>query len=85
TTGGNVNLVDVFTAMAHSEVPKPDVKDLKAVKQYFEQVYPSMDFERVYNSDMKKMVKWFDLLQAAGVEIKLSQPAEEEEEQGDMA
>ena len=31
-----------------------------------------MDFERVYGSDMKKMVKWFSLLVANEVEIKLS-------------
>ena len=39
-----------------------------------------MDFERVYTSDMKKMVKWFAILKAANVEIKLSEISEEEEE-----
>ena len=38
-----------------------------------------MDFERVYGSDMKKMVKWFALLNANGIEIKLSDVANEEE------
>ena len=38
-----------------------------------------MDFERVYPSDMKKMVKWFDLLKKNNIEIKLSEePAAEE-------
>jgi hypothetical protein len=32
-----------------------------------------MDFERVYTSDMKKMVKWYEILTANGVEIKLSE------------
>ena len=31
-----------------------------------------MDFERVYVSDMKKMVKWFEILKANKIEIKLS-------------
>ena len=63
TTKDNVNLVDVFTAMKASTEKLPDTKaDAKAIKAYFEKVYPDMDFERVYNSDMKKMVKWFDLL-----------------------
>ena len=36
-----------------------------------------MDFGRVYASDMKKMVKWFGVLKANDVEIKLSElPAE---------
>ena len=37
-----------------------------------------MDFERVYTSDMKKMVKWFDILKKNNVEIKLSEIPEEE-------
>ena len=32
-----------------------------------------MDFSRVYASDMKKMVKWFGILKANDVEIKLSE------------
>jgi hypothetical protein len=40
-----------------------------------------MDFERVYASDMKKIVKWYEVLQSKGVEIKLS--AQEGEETPD--
>jgi hypothetical protein len=36
-------------------------------------------FERVYASDLKKMVKWFDILKTKNIEIKLSEPPEEEE------
>ena len=57
----------------------PDDKDGAAVKKYFEKVYPDMDFDRVYASDMKKMVKWFDVLKKNDVEIKLSEIPEEEE------
>ena len=32
-----------------------------------------MDFDRVYASDMKKMIKWFDVLQKNNIEIKLSE------------
>lgn len=79
TQRDNVNLVDVFNAMQKSKAKLPDVKDNKALKAYFEKVYPEMDFDRVYTSDMKKMVKWFESLTQNGVDIKLSgQPAEEE-------
>jgi hypothetical protein len=71
TTGENVNLVDVFNAMKNSDQPQPDVKDNKALKKYFETVYPDLDFDRVYSSDMKKMVKWFEILEKTGVEYKL--------------
>lgn len=73
TTGDNVNLVDVFTAMAASTENLPADTDAAAVKKYFEKVYPNMDFSRVYASDMKKMVKWFGILKANNVEIKLSE------------
>lgn len=76
----NVNLVEIFQAMEKSGLALPDEKDAKAIKAFFEKVYPELDFERVYNSDMKKMVKWFSVLKANNVEIKLSEYATEEEE-----
>ena len=79
TNKENVNLVDVFHAMEKSDVPRPDAKaDAAEIKAYFQKVYPDMDFERVYGSDMKKMVKWADILKKADVEIKLSEQGEEE-------
>lgn len=78
TTRDNVNLVDLFTAMEQATDKLPDEKDAAAVKKYFEKIFPDMDFERVYSSDMKKMVKWFAALKKHDVEIKLSEiPAEE--------
>ena len=80
TKKDNVNLVDIFKAMQTSKEAKPDTKaDTKVVKAYFEKVYPEIDFERVYASDMKKMVKWFEILDKAGIEIKLSEHTEGEE------
>lgn len=81
TTGENVNLVEVFNAMDKAGGTLPDGKDNAALKKYFEKAYPELDFERVYSSDLKKMVKWFDILKKKNVEIKLSElPAEEAEE-----
>ena len=81
TDEDNVNLADVFEAMKSSGDALPDAKDNGAVRSYFEKVYPKMDFERVYASDMKKIVKWYEVLQSKGVEIKLS--AQEGEETPD--
>ena len=80
TQRDNVNLVEVFNAMEKDGGSLPDAKDNDAVKKYFEKVYPEMDFERVYSSDMKKMVKWFESLKKHNVEIKLSELPEETEE-----
>ncbi|HEY0273190.1 MAG TPA: DUF5606 domain-containing protein [Chitinophaga sp.] len=65
TTGDNVNLVAVFKAMDEQAVARPDAKaDNNTVKAYFKTVFPSFDEERVYVSDMKKMVKWYGILKA---------------------
>lgn len=77
TQRDNVNLADVFKAMETAKDALPDEKDPKAVKSYFEKVYPEMDFDRVYGSDMKKMVKWFNILKKNNIEIKLSSEGEE--------
>ncbi len=80
TVRDNVNLVDVLNAMDKAGGTLPDEKDAAAIKKYFEKVYPDMDFERVYTSDMKKMVKWFSILKKNNVEIKLTELPEEEEQ-----
>jgi Domain of unknown function (DUF5606) len=78
TIRDNANLVDIFKAIDASGVALPDEKDAKAVKSFFEKTYPDLDFERVYASDMKKMVKWFSIIKGKGIELKLSELPEEE-------
>lgn len=79
TVKENVNLSEVFIAMKNNTEKLPDAAaDSKALKAYFEKVYPDMDFARVYNSDMKKMVKWFACLADKNIEIKLSDNAEQD-------
>lgn len=81
TVEDNVNLTEVLKAMQASSEAKPDVKDDNAVKKYFETVYKTMDFDRVYKSDMKKMVKWLEILEKNTVEIKLREHSEDETEE----
>jgi hypothetical protein len=78
TTNQNVNLVDVFNAMKDSSTPLPAGRDNASLKKYFQAVFPDMDFERVYASDMKKMIRWFELLKDK-VTFKLSGEEETEE------
>lgn len=75
----NVNLAEVFLAMDKSNEKLPDEKDKEGIKKYFEKVYPEMDFDRVYTSDMRKMVKWFDELKKNEIEIRVPEAGEEEE------
>ena len=73
TTNENSNLADVFNKMKNSSeaIPEP-TDDGKALKSYFEKVYPDLDFDRVYASDMKKIVKWYGILTSNNIEIKES-------------
>ncbi len=79
TVRDNVQLHDVFAAMKDSKAELPDVKDNQALKAYFQKVYPDLDFERVYASDMKKMVKWYEVIQTNNIDFtpKEEEPAEE--------
>lgn len=67
TTGENVNLAEVFKAMEEKAATFPPAAgkaDNNAIKAYFKNVFPEFDEDRVYVSDMKKMVKWFGILKA---------------------
>ncbi len=74
----NENLIQVLQAMDASNEKLPDEKDTKSITAYMKKVYPNMDFDRVYPSDMKKMVKWFAILKAHNIELKITEPADEQ-------
>ena len=80
TVRDNVNLAEVFQAMEKSSDSVPGEKDNTQIKAYFEKTYPDLDFSRVYTSDLKKMLKWFNVLKANEVEIKVRTAEEPVEE-----
>ena len=80
TVRDNINLVELFQTMLASKEALPSEKDPAAIVAYFKKVYADMDFDRVYPSDMKKMVKWFGILKANNIEMKLTEEPEDETE-----
>lgn len=85
TTKDNTNLADVFLAMKASTEKVPESgSDTKSLKAYFDKIYPDLDHEKVYASDMKKMVKWYHILQENDVEVKM-RSEEERKEEDDVA
>jgi hypothetical protein len=81
---GNTSLSELFEAMKKSTEKIPDVKaDNTVLKTYFQKVYPDLDFERVYASDMKKMIKWFRILEENKIDIKQKSSEEATEGSGD--
>lgn len=71
TVKDNTVLVEVFEEIRKSKEPLPDAKaDGKALRSYFEKVYPDLDFDRVYASDMKKIISWYGILTKHNVDMK---------------
>jgi hypothetical protein len=68
TIGENVRLHNVFQKMEEHEstIPLADHRTASkaGITSYFKSVFPEFDEERVYVSDMKKMLKWYELLKA---------------------
>lgn len=59
-----------------------DVKALgndDAVREYFGEILPNFDRERVYTTDIKKLLSWYNILVAAGLTDFLPAPEETEE------
>ena len=81
TEEDNVNIAEIFKTMDAAGVETPSEKDNKAISAYFKKVYPKMDFEKVYTSDMKKMIRWFNAIKKNNIEVKLTEMNEEENEE----
>lgn len=87
TTGANVRLHEVLAMMLEQETAKPliDTKsDNNAIKNYFVAVFPEIDIDRVYVSDMKKILKWYQLLKSNDL-LKFEKIDEQEEAQEQAA
>jgi hypothetical protein len=80
TVNENVNLIEIFKAIELYSGTLSAEKDPKAVKTFFEEVYPDMDFDKVYNSDMKKMIRWFNILKAQNIELTIPEIEQDEDE-----
>lgn len=84
TDEGEVPLSEVLTKIqvkengAQASVAtnsKPDV-----LKKYFAEILPTYDRERVYDTDIKKLISWYNLLSAAGISFASEESAEVVEE-----
>lgn len=58
-----LKLIDVLGNIAGTKTAIPDGKaDGKTLRSFFEEVAPNHDQEKVYASDMKKILSWYNLL-----------------------
>lgn len=83
TDAEDVPLAEVFDKMAEETGAKPWLNPAKAsIKELQEAlgtVLPNYDRERVYNSDLKKLFKWFNLLAEKGMVTKEEEQKDEKE------
>ncbi|MCB0396408.1 MAG: DUF5606 domain-containing protein [Flavobacteriales bacterium] len=78
-------LKEVFAAILKKENggPGPDSKsDSETLIKYFEEVAPGYDRDRVYISDIKKVVTWYNLLRTTDY-LKEKEEEAESKEEGD--
>ncbi|WP_296151094.1 DUF5606 domain-containing protein [uncultured Flavobacterium sp.] len=76
-------LVEVMRAIAEKENNGPAIshkEDNAKLVAYFAEILPDYDQERVYASDIKKVLNWYNMLQARGLVSKEvpTAPAKEE-------
>lgn len=71
TTGDDKPLGEVLELVSKHEGGKPvDIKALgddAAVREYFARVFPEFDRDRVYTTDIRKLLTWYNALLAAGI------------------
>ena len=86
TNADDVRLCDVLTSAGKKEELKPVTMDPKKasnaeLQAWFDEVLPDWDRDRVYPSDIRKLIAWYNILVKAGItdfSIDEEEPAEEE-------
>ena len=69
TYSEEVRLAEVFKAIATKEndgMAMSHKEDDAKLKAYFREILPEFDEDRVYTSDIKKILNWYNLLQPKG-------------------
>lgn len=77
-----IELKSVFVEMQKQETENPPADSKSSadeIKKYFKKIIPDYDEEKVHQSDMKKMLRWFHILKSHNL-IKEEIKEEEEKE-----
>lgn len=85
TTGDDIALGEVLTKVGEKEGLKvasidPKKADNDAIRAYFAEVLPDFDRDRVYPTDIRKLVQWYNILVNAGITDFTTKEDEGEEE-----
>ena len=88
TEDGDIPLKDVFLKIyeKQNQQKAPDPKNLSPdeLKNYFEQVLPEYNKNKVYISDMKKVLRWYNMLFEKGLIQELANEQNKQEEKNEQ-
>lgn len=85
TKEGNIPLEDVFKKVQKDFGDDPGVdgnSDADELRAFMKSILPEYDEERVYTSDIKKLVRWYGLIRKFAPEV-LEESKKEEEKESD--
>ena len=80
TSSEDIPLKKIFKKISDKENGGPAIEAKSSpeeLRKYFEEVLPDYDKERVYGSDVKKVISWYNLLCEKGLLVFESEPEEE--------
>ncbi len=75
TNSGEIKLFEVFARISKKENGKESIShksENEELVSYFAQIVPDYDVDRVYMSDIKKVINWYNILQKAGLIAELA-------------
>lgn len=70
TYSEEIRLADVFKAIATKESDGQAIshkEENTKLRSYFREILPEFDEDRVYTSDIKKVLNWYNMLQTKGL------------------
>jgi len=85
TETDDVPLKDIFVSIKNKESGNkasinPNAKP-EELKKYFQEVLPDFDKDRVYPTDIKKMIVWYNILTESDVDFEIVEEGETEKEE----
>ncbi len=80
TETGEIQLKELFKKIQESGKTLTSKATANEIKSFFEEILPEYDKDRVYVSDMKKILQWYQLLTDLNLLIETEEEKQEEKE-----
>lgn len=80
TETGEVQLKELFKKVQESGKEISTKASTDEIKSFFEEILPDYDKNRVYVSDMKKILQWYQLLSDQNLLLEIEEEKQEEKE-----